>query len=104
MGKEVGFTGDFDKYGGVPVIHFLTKEIPWVWTTIKCSLDYLNCGIFYFDPANREEEQVPTVSTEFPIISTPMPRMFLLTKSIAKLAAQGNCTPWEARLEGGKEL
>ena len=28
VGKEVGFTGDSDQYGGVPVMQFLTKEMP----------------------------------------------------------------------------
>ena len=28
VGKEVGFTGDFDQYGGVPVMQFLTPEMP----------------------------------------------------------------------------
>ena len=52
--------------------------------------------------ANHEAEWVPTASVEFPIGDTKIPWMFLLTKSIAKRAAQGSCTPWEAYLEGGK--
>ena len=28
LGKEVGFTGDFDQYGGVPAMQFLTAEMP----------------------------------------------------------------------------
>ena len=67
VGKEVGFTGDFDSYGSVPVVQFLTKEMPWKWTTVKCSLDYLKCGIFYGDQANREAEWALTASVELPI-------------------------------------
>ena len=28
VGKVVGFTGDFDQYGGVPAMQFLTREVP----------------------------------------------------------------------------
>ena len=56
VGKEVGFTGDFNQYGGVPVMQFLTPEMPWKWTNVKCSLGYLTYGTFYADPANRKVE------------------------------------------------
>ena len=92
MQKEFGFTGDFDQCGGVPVMQFLTPEMPWKWTNVECSLDYLTCGTFYADPASREAEWAPTASAAFPIEVTPLSRMFLLTKDIAKKAAQGSCT------------
>ena len=101
-GKVVGFTGDFDQYGGVPAMQFLTPEMPWKWTKVKCSLDYLTCGTFYANPDNYEAEWTPTATTEFPISSTLLPLMFLLTGEMVKKAAGGAYTPWELRMEGGK--
>ena len=56
VGKVVGFTGDFVQYGGVLAMQFLTPEMSWKWTKVKCSLDYIACGTFYADANNREAE------------------------------------------------
>ena len=29
VGKVVGLTGDFDQYGGVPAMQFMTPDVPW---------------------------------------------------------------------------
>ena len=101
-GKCVRITGEFDQYGGVPAMQSMTPEIPWKWTKVKVSLDYIACGTFYADPVNREVEWNPIETIEFPITEIPMPRMILLTGEMAKLAARGGNTPWELQMEGGK--
>ena len=76
--------------------------MPWKWTKVKCSLDYIAFGTFCADPDNCKAEWKPTETIEFPIAQIPMPRMILLTGEMAKLAARGGSPPWELQIKGGK--
>ena len=52
--KEIGFTGDFDEFGGAPMPQFLPEKVPWTWQKVTSSVDLLECRKFYADAGNRE--------------------------------------------------
>ena len=98
-GKEIGFVGDYNKFGGTPMPYVVPKEKPWFWKKVKGSFNVVACGVFYGDSNNKEKPWRPTADES---TKKDLPRFLLLPRLLGKYAAESPITPWELKVEASK--